>query len=152
VEGRVSQETPVVDVDEDTVRAAGGVVWRPGPDGIEVLLVHRPKYDDWSLPKGKLEPGETEEDAARREVTEETGLAVRIGPELGTVSYVDRKGRPKRVRYWSMQPETGEPVSGDFAPQDEVDAVRWVKLTDAPAALTYDTDRRILAEFAKVAD
>jgi 8-oxo-dGTP diphosphatase len=166
-----------VDVDEDTVRAAGGVVWRPGRDGVEVLLVHRPKYDDWSLPKGKLEPGETDEDAARREVAEETGLEVRLGPELGSVSYIDRKGRPKRVRYWSMQPEIGQPeigqpeigqpeigqpeigqpeigqaMSGDLTPQDEVDAVRWVALADAPAVLTYDTDRRILAEFAKVAD
>ena len=80
------------------MRAAGGVVWRPVGDGIEVLLVHRPRYDDWSLPKGKLEPGESWEDGARREVEEETGVTGVLGPHLATSTYTDTKGRPKEVR------------------------------------------------------
>jgi 8-oxo-dGTP diphosphatase len=142
VEGGFGQEASVVAV-EETVRAAGGVVWREGRNGVEVLLVHRPKYDDWSLPKGKLEGDETEEDAAVREVAEETGLRCRLGDELGSVDYIDRHGRPKVVRYWSM--EAGD---GGFTPHDEVDDVRWVDLADAPGALSYDTDRRVLSRFA----
>jgi 8-oxo-dGTP pyrophosphatase MutT (NUDIX family) len=84
------------------VRAAGGVVWRRMPEGVEVVLVHRPKYDDWALPKGKLEPGETDEEAALREVREETGLSCRLGTELPSTTYTDAQGRPKLVRYWSM--------------------------------------------------
>ena len=130
--------------DGESVVAAGGVISRPGRDGrVEVALIHRPKYDDWSLPKGKLELGETDEDAAIREVAEETGLRCRLGDELGSVDYTDRHGRPKVVRYWSM--EAGD---GGFTPQDEVDEVRWVDLPDAPGVLSYDTDRRVLARFA----
>ena len=93
------------------VRAAGGVVWRrrTGP-GYDVLLVHRPKYDDWTLPKGKADDGESDEDCALREVEEETGLRCLLGPELVAVDYRDRYDRPKHVRYWTM-----EPVSGRFA-------------------------------------
>jgi 8-oxo-dGTP pyrophosphatase MutT (NUDIX family) len=144
VEGGFGQEAAVVAVEADTVRAAGGVVWREGPAGEEVLLVHRPKYDDWSLPKGKLEPGETDEEAAVREVAEETGLQCRLGDEIGSVSYIDRRGRPKVVRYWSM--EAGE---GEFTPHDEVDAVQWVGLDEARRVLSYDTDRRVLDQFAR---
>jgi 8-oxo-dGTP diphosphatase len=128
-----------------TVRAAGGVVWRRGADGgIEVLLVHRPRYDDWSLPKGKLDPGETDEIAALREVAEETGLRCRLGGELVGTSYVDGRGRPKTVRYWAMQVEDGE-----FSPSDEVDALMWLPLADAFAKMTYRRDDVVLEDFAR---
>ncbi len=122
------------------IEAAGGVVWRRGSEGsLEVLLVHRPRYDDWSLPKGKLDPGEGHRHAARREVEEETGLHCKLGEELTEVRYQDRYGRPKRVRYWSM-----ERVSGTFEPNDEVDGVRWADLDDAADALTYAHDVLVL--------
>jgi 8-oxo-dGTP pyrophosphatase MutT (NUDIX family) len=122
------------------IEAAGGVVWRRGSKGgLKVLLVHRDRYDDWSFPKGKLDPGETHRHAALREVEEETGLRCKTGDELPEVRYEDRKGRPKRVRYWSM-----EPVGGSFTPNDEVDEVRWVSLDAARDVLTYDHDRFVL--------
>jgi len=105
---------------------------------LEILLVHRPKYDDWSLPKGKLDTGETSETAALREVEEETGLCCRLGDELPPVTYADRHGRAKVVRYWAM-----EPVSGTFVPNDEVDEVRWVAPAGAGALLSYARDRRV---------
>ena len=99
------------------IEAAGGVVWKVAPKGVvKVLLVHRPRYDDWSFPKGKLDPGERHLQAALREVQEETGLRCRTRHELPEARYADRKGRPKRVRYWSM-----EPIDGEFVPNDEVD-------------------------------
>lgn len=126
------------------VQAAGGVVWRSTPDGeTEVLVVHRPKYDDWSLPKGKLAPGESHEDGARREVGEETGLEVSLGLELATSQYRDSEGRPKVVRYWAM-----EPVGGEFRPNREVDEARWAPIEEAAALLTYDRDRDVLASLA----
>src|SRR5438093_9997880 len=97
-----------------TVRAGGAVVWRESPDGVEVLLVHRPKYGDWTFPKGKCEPGESDEECAVREVEEETGLRVTLGTELPSTSYIS-KGRPKLVRYWLAQ------AKGDARPQNEVD-------------------------------
>ncbi|MGI8776590.1 MAG: NUDIX hydrolase [Acidimicrobiales bacterium] len=123
---------------DEVVRAAGGVVWRRGSSGLEILLVHRPKYDDWSLPKGKLDDGETSEAAALREVEEETGLRCRLGDELPPVTYADRHGRAKVVRYWAM-----EPVGGAFAPNDEVDEVRWIAPAGAGALLSYARDRRV---------
>jgi 8-oxo-dGTP pyrophosphatase MutT (NUDIX family) len=121
------------------VRAAGGVVWRRDEHGEpEVLLVHRPRYDDWSLPKGKRESGEADEDCARREVLEETGLTVTIGDELPEVRYLDHRDRPKVVRYWVMEP-VGD--VGPFIPNDEVDEVRWCSIAEASAELSYDHDR-----------
>lgn len=117
------------------VEAAGGVVLRDD----EVLLVHRPRYDDWTLPKGKLDPGESFEDAALREVREETGLTCTLGEELPSTSYRDNKGRPKVVRYWTMEVRGGE-----FEANDEVDEVRWVALAEAAAELTYERDREVL--------
>ncbi len=129
---------------DETVQAAGGVVSRPGAaGGPEVLLVHRPRYDDWTLPKGKLDPGETHEQAALREVEEETGLHCELGRELVSTSYHDRKGRPKTVRYWAMRP-----LGGSFHPHDEVDEVRWVSLPDAERLLTHGHDGEVLRAFA----
>jgi 8-oxo-dGTP diphosphatase len=125
------------------VQAAGGVVLRRRNGGpVEVALIHRPAYDDWTLPKGKLNPGETHEEAALREVREETGLDCRLGEPAGQVHYRDRKGRPKVVRYWTMQPVG--PSDGQFAPNAEVDQLRWIPLAEAGPALTYDHDRKIL--------
>jgi 8-oxo-dGTP diphosphatase len=120
---------------EHEVLAAGGVVVRDG----RVAVVHRPKYDDWSLPKGKLDPGEGFEGAALREVEEETGLRSRLVRELPSTEYNDSKGRSKLVRYWEM-----EPIDGDFAPNDEVDELRWLTPEEAEAMLTYDRDRELL--------
>jgi 8-oxo-dGTP diphosphatase len=118
------------------VRAAGGVVVRDG----EVLVVHRPRYDDWSLPKGKLESGEAWEDAAVREVLEETGVSCRLLHELDDDHYTDRKGRLKRVRWWLMEPLSTAMRDAD----DEVDDVRWVALGDAAALLSYAHDRGLV--------
>lgn len=120
----------------EQVRAAGGVVVRPSG---ELAVVHRPKYDDWTLPKGKLDPGEGFEEAALREVEEEIGLRCRLGEELPSSRYTDSKGRAKLVRYWRM-----EPVSGEFDPNDEVDEVRWLAREEASALLTYERDREIV--------
>jgi 8-oxo-dGTP diphosphatase len=134
---------PPVSVDPDSaeVRASGGVVWRRGRDGVEILLVHRPRYDDWSLPKGKLDPGESWEQAAVREVEEETGLRCALGPELPPVGYRDGRQRGKVVRYWLME-ATGE--GAGFAPDHEVDELRWLPAEEAPAALSYDRDARLV--------
>jgi 8-oxo-dGTP pyrophosphatase MutT (NUDIX family) len=129
----------------DVVQAAGGVITRDAPAGrgaVEYLVVHRPRYDDWSLPKGKLEPGESLPDAARREVEEETGIQVELGEELATSEYVDRHGRPKVVHYWRMT-VTSEPA---FEPNDEVDETRWITAVEAATLLSYEHDRRLVAE------
>ncbi|HEU5207653.1 MAG TPA: NUDIX hydrolase [Gaiellaceae bacterium] len=124
----------------DTVRAAGGVVVRRRGDGVEeVLLVHRPAYDDWSFPKGKCENGESEEEAAVREVEEETGLQCRLERELATTRYADSRGRPKTVRYWLM-----EPVGGRLAAANEVDDALFVGIDEARALLTYPRDRELV--------
>jgi len=130
----------VIEPDSAEVKAAGGIVWRRGPSGIEVAVVHRPHRDDWSLPKGKLDPGESWEDAALREVEEEIGLRCRLGRELPHVSYQDNRGREKVVRYWLM-----EPVSGEFTPNDEVDELRWLIPPAAAGLLTYPRDRELVA-------
>lgn len=119
------------------VNAAGGVVVRHG----RVCLVHRPRYDDWTLPKGKLDPGESFEDAALREVREETGLRCRLLAELDAARYRDDRGRPKLVRYWLME------VAGDdgFTANEEVDELRWVAVQEAVQLLTYDHDRSLVA-------
>jgi 8-oxo-dGTP diphosphatase len=122
------------------VRAAGGVPWRRAHDGrLEVLVVHRPKYDDWTFPKGKAEPGETDEQTALREVEEETGLRCELGRELPSRSYTDSKGRAKTVRYWEMTP-----TGGEDGPQSEVDELRWLPPADAEELLTYERDLEVL--------
>jgi 8-oxo-dGTP pyrophosphatase MutT (NUDIX family) len=132
-----------LDLKPAEVAAAGGLVTRPRAGdrtkGVEVLVVHRPKYDDWTFPKGKLEAGETDEEAAAREVREETGFDCTLGEEFATVRYVDGRGRPKRVRYWLMT------VAGGFAtiPNAEVDDLLWLAPGDASTLLTYERDQAL---------
>jgi 8-oxo-dGTP diphosphatase len=119
------------------VHAAGAVVYREGP---LFAVIHRPHRDDWSLPKGKLDPGEDFETAAVREISEEIGVLGALGTELPPVRYQDHKGRPKTVRYWLM--DAGDPP--EFTVNDEVDELRWLPAEDALALLTYDADRGTL--------
>jgi 8-oxo-dGTP diphosphatase len=123
------------------VRAAGGVVWRRGPKGLEVLLIHRPRYGDWSFPKGKAKgEAESDEETAVREVEEEVGLRLVPGPELESTRYRDSKGRQKVVRYWAMELPDGE----DAIAGDGVDEVRWAGLGEAEQQLTWDRDVVVL--------
>ena len=132
------------------IRAAGGVLWRPTSDNdgqVEVAVIHRPRYDDWSLPKGKLAPGESTIDGAVREVLEETGFRVRVGRPLGEVRYTKSSGssvRPKVVRYWAMEAE-----GGSFSPSREVDELRWLDVDSARELITRDTDVKVLDRFVR---
>ncbi|MFI5525919.1 NUDIX hydrolase [Streptomyces platensis] len=122
------------------VRAAGCVLWRRAPteDGLEIALVHRPKYDDWSHPKGKLKRGENALAGAVREVAEETGMDCRPGAPLPTSSY-DANGRPKTVRYWAA-----EALAGAFTPSTEVDRLEWLSPAEARTRLTQERDRPLV--------
>ncbi len=120
------------------VRAAGGVIVHDD----RLCVIHRPKYEDWSLPKGKLDPGEEWEAAALREVREETGLVARCEGELTPHEYVDRKGRPKLVRWWRMTVDEVAP----FVVNDEVDERRWVTPAEAERLLDYEHDRALVRE------
>lgn len=123
-----------------TVLAAGAVLWRRSPyaDGMEIALIHRPKYDDWSHPKGKLKRGEDPADAALREVREETGMECVLGAPLPTAHYL-ADGRPKEVLYWAA-----EAVSGAFAVNDEVDRLIWLPPAAARIRLTHERDRPLV--------
>jgi 8-oxo-dGTP diphosphatase len=121
------------------ILAAGGLVLRDG----EIAVVHRPKYDDWSLPKGKLDEGEDFEQAALREVWEETGLRCTLGREVGDATYTDNKNRSKLVRYFEMRPQEGE-----FTPNDEVDELRWLPIADASDVLSYEFDRELVSKLS----
>lgn len=127
------------------VRAAGGVVVRDNGSGPQVLVVHRPRYGDWSFPKGKLDSGETDEQCALREVREETGLSCELVRELSSTNYHDRYGRPKTVRYWLMSP-----VSGRFRPNAEVNEVLWVDPRRAQEMLSYRHDAALVDELMEV--
>ncbi|SDU44595.1 NUDIX hydrolase [Gordonia westfalica] len=133
-----------------SVWAAGAVVWRPGtsgstgPEDVEIAVVHRPRYDDWTIPKGKGEPGETLIDTAVREIAEETGQHVVLGRHLGDVHYDVEAGR-KHVRYWSARGDDGV-----FAADDEVDELRWLTVEKARKTLSYELDRQILHEFTRL--
>ena len=136
------------------VRAAGGLVWRRGttadPNDFEIVVIHRPRYDDWSLPKGKAD-SDKEDDAAcaLREVEEETGLRCVIDEDLGSNSYTDRDGRPKVVRWFLMRVEDSSaphrPATDAEVP--EVDEVRWMNADDAMLLLSYEHDRELVAGF-----
>lgn len=122
------------------IAAAGGVLIAPDKEGrTKVAVIHRPKYMDWSLPKGKLEEGESWREAALREVGEETGYRCEPIAELPHVSYLDRKGRRKLVRYWLM-----EPIDGEFEPHGEVDELRWLTPEEAEELLTYPHDKELV--------
>lgn len=135
-----------------TVYAAGCVVWRSVNngsvdggllDGVELLVVHRPKYDDWSFPKGKRDPGEDDLACALREVEEETSIVGVVGSELKPVRYADHKNRPKVVRYWTMKPAHDTPC---FVPNNEVDEVLWLAPNLAHDLLTYAHDRDLITQ------
>lgn len=125
------------------MRAAGCVLWRGNGSGgpLEVCLIHRPEYDDWSFPKGKLKRGESLMEAALREVLEETGHTCAPGPLLATVHYT-AKGRPKEVTYWSA-----EATGGAFHPNSEVDTLAWLPPEEAQARLTHPVDRSLIGAF-----
>jgi 8-oxo-dGTP diphosphatase len=121
--------------EDGVIRASGGLIVRDG----RVAVVHRPKYDDWSLPKGKANAGESDEECALREIEEETGLRVTLGEELAPTKYHDAQGRPKRVRWWRMTP-----ISGGFTPTKEVDELRWLTPDEARSLLSYTRDVELL--------
>ncbi len=126
--------------------AAGAVLWRPGADGSdkpEIAVIHRPRYDDWSLPKGKVEPGETEGVTAVREIREETGFHAQLGRRLISVAYPVEQ-TVKRVVYWAAR--AGE---GEFNPNHEVDKLQWLPAGDAMSKLTYPHDRKVLRRFTR---
>ncbi|MCJ7725987.1 MAG: NUDIX domain-containing protein, partial [Acidimicrobiia bacterium] len=131
---------------QTTVMAAGGVIHRTSKDGTrEILIIHRPRYDDWSLPKGKLEIGETESEAALREVFEETGLDCELGTEMGSIEYVDQQGLHKVVRYWEMTLR-----GGDFRTNEEVDEAHWLPVVEATSQLSYDRDRALVRSLEEI--
>lgn len=125
------------------VLAAGAVLWRAGPDAVEVAVIHRPRYDDWSLPKGKVDPGETEPVTAVREIREETGYASVLGRRLASVSYPLDGGLKKKVRYWAARA-----LDGGFVANDEVDELLWLPVPEAMKRVGYPHDRKVLRRFA----
>ncbi|MHB1235483.1 MAG: NUDIX hydrolase [Microbacteriaceae bacterium] len=131
-----------------TVVAAGAVCWRRADDQVQVLLVHRNERDDVSLPKGKLDPGETPPQTAVREVAEETGLAITLGATLGTIDYPLSDGRRKLVYYWVAEVD-GSTSSSQFTANQEIAALQWLPVEQARAALSYDRDRDVLDRFSE---
>ena len=130
------------------IRAAGALLWRPGEQGPEVAIIHRPRYDDWSFPKGKSLPGEHVLITAVREVAEETGVEIALGRRLSTAHYYVSDGKPKQVEYWAARPARAAGAAATFVPNDEVDRLAWLPLTAAGDRLTYPHDLEVLSEFA----
>ena len=124
------------------ILGGGGLITRHNDGELEVLMVHRPKHFDWSLPAGKLDPGETLAECALREVYEETGYECELGRELGMVDYLDRRGRPRQVHYWEM-----DAVAGGFTPNLEVDAIAWVPLLESLSYFTNERDLQMVSAF-----
>lgn len=154
MEAARSQEVPILaaGIGQHVIRAAGGVLWRhaasPGREGaMEIAVIHRPRYDDWTIPKGKLASGESEIEGAVREVMEETGFRARLGRPLGQVRYLKAAGagrRPKVVRYWAMRAE-----GGGFSPNREVDELRWLSPAEAQTLLTHERDRQLVEKLVR---
>jgi 8-oxo-dGTP diphosphatase len=136
----VSMAAKLMNVEEaKLVRAAGGIITRNGRGPVQVAVIHRPRYDDWTFPKGKLDGSESPEDAALREVEEETGFRCRLVRPVACTAYVDGKGREKVVCYWLM-----ERVDGRFRVSKEVDELRWLSSEKAAELLTYRRDKALL--------
>jgi len=133
-----------------TVHAAGGVITREKKGALQVLLIHRPMRGDWSFPKGKVEEGESLDQAALREVEEETGLTCKLRDKLGETAYVDAQGRDKAVDYWLMTVKKGDTSPKNFVANDEVDGIGWFGLDEADKHLTYKRDRLLLQDNAEV--
>ncbi len=135
--------TKILEVaDVSVIRAAGGIVCRRSRTGeTEIAVIHRPGYDDWTLPKGKIEPDERAEDCALREVREETGLRCDLVRPLGCTAYIDRRGRDKVACYWVM-----EVRGGRFKPGIEVDKMLWLEVGDAIKRMTYERDKTLLMQ------
>jgi 8-oxo-dGTP diphosphatase len=131
---------------ERITKAAGGIVWRKAQSGVEVLVIHRPAYDDWTFPKGKTDPGESLQATAVREIAEETGVRVRLGHPLGELTY-PVVGGTKAVTYWCARAVGDE---GSFEPNNEVDEIRWVSLGGAESVLSYDHDQSLLETFREL--
>lgn len=132
--------------EEEFIKAAGGLVWRDAERGRQLLVIHRERYDDWSLPKGKLDPGESWPDAARREVAEETGYAVTFQEFAGVTTYYHGR-RPKVVLFWNMvvSGESSPPVASDQT-TPEVDKMLWVDADEAANRLSYPAERALVAQ------
>ena len=127
------------------IKAAGGIIVRAAKKGPKVLLVHRKRYNDWSFPKGKLDPGEKFKEAALREVLEETGYECKLHkPSLPSLRYKCRSGKTKEVRYWIMTA-----LSGEFEPNDEVDLIAWVRVDKVADRLSYAKDRKFFEDVQK---
>ena len=124
------------------ILGGGGLITRHNDGELEVLIVHRPKHLDWSLPAGKLDRGETLAECALREVYEETGYICELGRELGMVDYIDRRGRTRQVHYWEM-----DAISGSFTPNLEVDAIDWVPLVESLNYFTHERDLKMVRAF-----
>jgi 8-oxo-dGTP diphosphatase len=137
-------------VTDGIVFAAGAVCWRLVDGEVRVLVIHRPRYDDLTLPKGKLDAGETLPEAAVREVREETGLTVTLGMPLSQTRYALASGREKVVHYWSAEVTDAEAKASRFRPNSEVDAVHWMPLAKAKVALSYQHDIELLGEFEQL--
>ncbi|MCI0494289.1 NUDIX hydrolase [candidate division KSB1 bacterium] len=137
----MNNETQQVEV----IQSAGGLLWRESRKGKELLLIHRPKYDDWTLPKGKLEPGENWTQAAIREVLEETGCQAEIISFAGCICYT-YKGIPKIVLFWNMK------VIGEcqFHPTKEVDQVQWVEIDEVQKTMSYRDEKKLVKKISKL--